>query len=360
MKHQLVFVSVLLIASAACAQQPSEATSGDDAQVVARYADQVITESELEDAAKAQLISLRQQEYQIKRQQLEQTIFDRLVEKAAAAEGLTKSEYLNQQVAEKVTEPNEQEIEKVMAQYRSRLNPDDAKAREQVVGYLKQQQQAQLNSALKERLFKEANVEILLEPLRFEAAVSSDYPTRGGGPDAPVTLIEYTDFQCPFCGRVQPTLNQIMERYGDSVRHVFKQLPLPMHAQARLGAEAALCADAQGQFWEMHDWLFANKNQINRDAMVEQVKTMGMDSDKFASCLDANTFSERIDADMSEARSFGITGTPGFLINGIAVRGAQPLEEFERIIDSELQRKGVAVPEKAAAASAEAETDSQG
>jgi predicted DsbA family dithiol-disulfide isomerase len=105
----------------------------------------------------------------------------------------------------------------------------------------------------------------------------------------------------------------------------------------------------------MHDWLFANKDQINRDTMVEQVKAMGMNADAFTSCLDANTFSQRIDQDMSEARGFGITGTPGFLINGIAVRGAQPLEEFERIIDGELQRKGVAVPEKGTSAEAESQ-----
>jgi protein-disulfide isomerase len=356
MKHHLVFASILIFASAACAQQPSQATSAGS-EVVARYDDQVITESELEDAAKAQLVSLRQQEYEIKRQQLEQTIFERLMDRAAAAAGVTSSEYMNQQVMEKVAEPSEEEIAKVLAQYRSRLNPDDAKAREQVVGYLKQQQQAQLNKDLKERLFREANVQILLEPMRFEAVITPDTPSRGGGPDAPVTLIEYTDFQCPFCSRVQPTLVQIQDRYGDLVRHVFKQLPLPMHPQARIGAEASLCAAAQGKFWEMHDWLFAHKDQINRDAMVEQVKTMGMDPEAFGSCLDANTFSARIDADSKEARSFGITGTPGFLINGIAVRGAQPLEEFERIIDSELQSKGIAVPEKKAEAGAEAKTE---
>jgi len=359
MKHHLVIASILLVASAACAQQPSQATTADS-DIVARFGDQVITESELEDAAKAQLISLRQQEYEIKRQQLDQTIFERLVESAAAAEGLTSEEYLNQQVAAKMTEPSEEEIAKVLAQYRSRLNPDDTKAREQVVGYLKQQQQAKLNTDLKDRLFREANVEIMLEPLRFDAVIAADDPVRGGGPDAPVTLIEYTDFQCPFCSRVQPTLVQIQDRYGDLVRHVFKELPLPMHPQARLGAEAALCAGAQGKFWEMHDWLFANKDKINRETMVEQVKTMGMDPEAFGSCIDANTYSDRIDRDTAEARSFGITGTPGFLINGIAVRGAQPLEEFERIIDNELRRKGVPVPEKKGATEAAAEAASQG
>jgi protein-disulfide isomerase len=180
--------------------------------------------------------------------------------------------------------------------------------------------------------------------MRFEAKVAADDPARGGPSDAPVILIEYTDFHCPFCGRVQPTLEQIRQRYGDSVRHVFKQLPLPMHPQARLSAGASLCANAQGKFWEMHDWLFANKDRVARDALVAEATALGLDVEAFAACLDNDTFSARIDQDISEARSFGITGTPGFLINGIAVRGAMPLEEFTRTIDSELRRKGLPVP----------------
>jgi len=349
MRRHLILGSILLVATAACAQQPAEVKTGD-AGVVARFADQVITATELEDAVKPQLLSLRQQEYESKRQQLDQTIFQRLAERAATAAGLTTAQYMEQQVAAGVGEPTEEEIQKVLAQYRSRLNPDDAKAREQVVGYLKQQQQAKLNTELKERLFREANVEILLEPMRFDAKVAADHPARGGAPDAPVVLIEYTDFQCPFCGRVQPTLTQIMDRYGKSVRHVFKQLPLPMHPQARLGAEASLCAGAQGKFWEMHDWLFANKDKIARDTLITQATALGMDADKFTVCVDTNAFGARIDEDMTEARSFGITGTPGFLVNGIAIRGAMPFEEFVRVIDGELQRKGLPVPAGAAAA----------
>jgi len=347
MKRHLILGSILLVASVACAQPPAGETAGDDS-VVARYADQVITSAELDEAVKAQLISLRQQEYELKRQQLEQTIYERLVERAAAAAGVTAAQYTEQQVTAKVGEPSEEEIQKVLTQYRARLNPDDAKAREQVVGYLKQQQQAKLNADLKDRLFREANVEILLEPTRFEAKIVAGNPTRGGGPKAPITLIEYTDFQCPFCGRVQPTLTQIMERYGDSVRHVFKQLPLPMHPQARLGAEASLCANAQGKFWEMHDWLFANKDKIARDTLVTEATALGMNAEAFAACLDGNTFGAQVDEDMSEARSFGITGTPGFLINGIAIRGAMPFEEFTRTIDSELKRQGLPVPVPAA------------
>ena len=348
MKRLLSASLVILGSTIACAQQPAATTDGS-ADVVARYGDQVITDGELDVMVKAKVIALRQQEYDIKRQQLEQTVFERLVDQAASAEGLTTEQYLQREVSEKLAQPSDEEIQKVLDQYRSRLNPDEEKAREQVVSYLQQQQQGQLNTALKESLFNAANVQFMLEPIRFEAVVTDQHPTRGGDASAPVTIIEYTDFQCPFCSRVQPTIDAVLEQYGGSVRHVFKELPLPMHAQAKLGAEAALCAGDQGQFWEMHDWLFANKNSINRDALAAQGATLGLDVDEFNGCIDAEKYSRLIEEDMQEANSFGITGTPGFLINGRVLRGAVPLEQFQAVINEELRKAGVEVPEPKAA-----------
>lgn len=348
MKRLVILSLVMLVSTVACGQQPAAKAEGEDSDIAARYGDQVVTNAELEEMVSAKVIALRQQEYDIKRQQLEQTVYERLVEQAGAAEGMSSSDYLKQHVTDKAGEPTEEEIEKVFAQYRSRLNPDEAKAREQVVGYLKQQQTASLSAALKDRLFHEAGVQILLDPIRFEPVVNEFNPARGGGEDAPVTIIEYTDFQCPFCSRVQPTLNEILETYGDSVRHVFKQLPLPMHPQARLGAEAALCAGDQGKFWEMHDWLFTNKNSINREAMTEQATVLEMDTEVFGTCLDEKKHDAQISEDMKEANGFGITGTPGFLINGRALRGAVPMDQFVQIINEELRRAGAPIPEQKA------------
>jgi protein-disulfide isomerase len=159
--------------------------------------------------------------------------------------------------------------------------------------------------------------------------------------------VEYTDYQCPFCSRVQPTIDAILERYGDNVQHVFKQLPLPMHPQAKLGAEASLCANDQGKFWELHDWLFANKNSINREALSAQAGEIGLELDAFNGCLDEQKYSAQVDEEMREAQGFGITGTPGFLINGRALRGAVPLDQFIAIIDEELAMAGIEVPEPA-------------
>ena len=201
-------------------------------------------------------------------------------------------------------------------------------------------------------LFVEAGVEILLTPPRVEVAVPKGTPSRGPV-DAPILLVEYTDYQCPFCNRVQPTLTALMERYDGQIRHVFKNLPLPNHPQAKLAGEAALCAQDQGKFWEFHDWLFANQRTMNRESMVTAAAELGTDQEIFTACIDQGTHATRVLNDTTEARSFGITGTPGFLVNGRVLTGAQPIEEFEAIIDEELERRGIEVPSKQAAKATE-------
>jgi len=338
---------LLSVAAVACAQGPADA--GDPA--VAKIGDEVITASELETLAGPSLVALRQKIYDAQISKLEAEIYQRLVQKAAAAEGLTEGEYLRKRIDEMVGEPDEGEIVKLMSQYRSQLAQDDLQARAQIVQALSQREKQQRSQELRQVLFAEAGVEILLEPPRVEVAVGSGTPSRGPV-DAPVVLVEYTDFQCPFCTRVQPTLDALLKRYDGQIRHVFKNLPLPMHAEAQLAGAASLCAQDQGKFWEYRSWLFANQRTLNRDSMVAKAGDFGMDSEVFTSCIDSGSHLATVRADMAEANSFGLTGTPGFLINGRVVTGAAPLEDFEAIIDSELERLGIDVPPKQAAAEA--------
>jgi protein-disulfide isomerase len=332
------------MAAVACAQEP--ATADDPA--VAKIGDEVITASELETLTGSSLVALRQQIYEAQVSKLEAEIYRRLVQKAAAAQGMTEGEYLRSRIDEMVGEPDEGEIVKLMSQYRSQLADDDLQARAQIVQVLAQSEKQQRFQDLRQVLFAEAGVEILLEPPRVEVAVADGTPFRGPV-DAPIVLIEYTDFQCPFCTRVQPTLDALMKRYDGKIRHVFKNLPLPMHAQAQLAGAASLCAQDQGKFWEYHDWLFANQRTLSHDSMVAQAGAFGMDTEVFTTCIDRGAYLDVVRADMAEANSFGITGTPGFLINGRVLTGAVPIEDFEAIIDSELERRGIDIPPKQAA-----------
>ena len=349
----LSVMTAMLVAfamSACAAPAPEAAVSDEGSTVVARIGDQEITADDLEAEAGPALMKLRQQMYDAKMQVLDRKIFDVLSEDAAKEAGVPLDQWIKGNLT--ISEPSEAEIAQVMAQYRSRLAKEDDQARKQVIDYLKQNSSQKAQADLQKRLVEAAGVEIFLDPPRVEPVLSGHSPSRGPA-DAPIVLIEYTDFQCPFCGRVQPTLETLRERYGDSIRMVFKHLPLAMHQQAQFAAEASLCAGDQEGFWPMHDWLFANHKAISRETIMAQAAEQGLDIDALNVCLDEGRHSAEVEADMKEAGSFGITGTPGFVVNGRILTGAQPLENFIKVIDDELRRAGLPVPEPKAPASVE-------
>ncbi|RMG11103.1 MAG: thioredoxin [Deltaproteobacteria bacterium] len=159
-----------------------------------------------------------------------------------------------------------------------------------------------------------------------------------GPADAPVTIVEFSDFECPFCGRVEGTLKQIQDTYGDKVRIAFKHNPLPFHKHAYLAAQAAEAAGAQGKFWEYHDKLFQNQKALERSDLERYAEELGLDMAKFKAALDQGTYKKKIDAHQQQARALGASGTPSFFINGRFVRGAQPFPKFKQVIDEELAR----------------------
>ncbi|MFH0902009.1 MAG: thioredoxin domain-containing protein [Pseudomonadota bacterium] len=162
-----------------------------------------------------------------------------------------------------------------------------------------------------------------------------------GSPSAPVTVIEFADFQCPYCSRAAKTARELLEQYPGKVRVVFKNLALPFHEEAVLAAEAALAAHEQGKFWEMHDLLFSNPRYLSRRQIERYASSIGLDMSRFKDALDSGRFKVQVTADGDEALSAGITGVPTFLVNGRVLVGAQPIEAFKAIIDEEL---GVAAP----------------
>jgi len=167
-----------------------------------------------------------------------------------------------------------------------------------------------------------------------------DSPTKG--PDnAKVTIVEYTDFQCPFCARVQPTLTKILEKYPQDVRKVFKQHPLSFHKDAPLAAEASLAAGAQGKFWEMKEVLFNNQKQLKEENLIQYAQELGLDLEQFKSDLTTHKYKEQVDRETEEAVKLGATGTPAFFVNGRYLSGAKPLESFVEVIDEELSGKKI-------------------
>ncbi len=166
-------------------------------------------------------------------------------------------------------------------------------------------------------------------------------PTKGPK-DAPVTIIEFSDFQCPYCVRANATIEQVVKEYGDKVRVAFKHLPLPFHKQAEPAARASLAAGNQGKFWEMHDALFKNQRNLNPAFYEKTAKELGLDVAKFKKDMESEAVKKQIEDDKALAKKHGISGTPGFFVNGVAVRGALPFDHFKTIVDRwlEMKKKG--------------------
>jgi protein-disulfide isomerase len=167
---------------------------------------------------------------------------------------------------------------------------------------------------------------------RIEDTVA-DHNPRKGPADAPVTIIEYTDFQCPYCARGARTLDQVLKRYPDQVRVIFKNLPLKMHDQAEAAARAALAARRQGKFWEYHDLLFQKASVLKDDIYADLAGSLGLNVEQFKADMTSAEVAAELRADLDRAKALGLRGTPRFLVNGVQIRGAYPPEYFAMVID---------------------------
>jgi protein-disulfide isomerase len=176
-----------------------------------------------------------------------------------------------------------------------------------------------------------------LDPPRASIDVASTDPVKGP-PTAPITIVEYSDFQCPFCARINPTLDQVRKTYGDKIKIVFKDFPLPNHPQAPKAAEAAHCAGEQGKYWELHDRMFANQQALQVPQLKEYATALGLDMNAFNQCLDSGKHAPRVAANMKSGEALGVGSTPTLYVNGRPVVGAQSFEYFKAVIDEELAR----------------------
>jgi protein-disulfide isomerase len=189
-----------------------------------------------------------------------------------------------------------------------------------------------------EPLEEKAAITTYLEPPRYDIVVTERDRIKGSQ-DAAVTIVEYADFECPFCIRVLPTLARIEAEYGDEVRLVFRDLPLSIHPYAWPAAEAGQCAHAQGKFWEFHDKAFAANGQLAPADLTRLAAEAGLDVDSFDTCVNSRRFEDAVALDASRAAELGITGTPVFYVNGRLIQGAESFERFAQLVEDELARR---------------------
>jgi protein-disulfide isomerase len=306
--------------------------------VAARIGDKAITVEEIDQRAASSLMKVRQQEYEVRQQALDALINDDLLDREAKTKGVTKEKLVETEVTAKAPDATQAEIDAYYEQNKARMG---GQTKEQIApqigAMLKSQKSGAIQADYMKSLRQKYGVKVMLEPPRVQIAVDDD-ASRGGPNGAPVTIVEFSDFQCPFCSRAEPVVDEVMKKYGDKVRLVFRDYPLSFHPNAEMAAMGAECAEEQGKYWEMHRAMFANQAKLAAADLVETAGGLGIDKDKFKACLDSGKYRPEVQKDFHDGQKAGVTGTPTFFINGIMIVGARGVDSFSEIIDRELSR----------------------
>ncbi len=337
-------VSALALALAlpACA---AEAESKGRAEIVAEVAGQPITMADLEQALAAQLAEVDRQRRKILEDGLANVVNDRLLATEAAARAISVEALLAAEVESKLVPIDDAAATAFYEENKARIRQPIEQMLPRIKEHLSTQQRAPLQEALLASLRTKYSPKILLEPTRAQVATTGS-PARGPE-NAPVTIVEFSDFQCPFCSRVLPTIDQAVKVYGDQVRVVFRQFPLnSIHPMAQKAAEASLCANEQGKFWQLHDAMFADQQGLAVDRLKGKAVELGIIAEQFNSCLDGGKFASQVATDLAEGSQAGVSGTPAMFVNGRFLSGALPFQQLAQIVDDELRRKGIE-PKKA-------------
>lgn len=334
-----------------CLNEQSASAEEPDAKKVVAVIDGVpVTHSELESAAVTDIDGLelrrlefeakqKQNRYQILRKNLDDLIANKLFDREARERGISRDELLAAEIEGQVAEPTEEEIDRIYTINKTRLQRPLEAVRTDIVSFLKTNQRNIKKVALVDSLKKKFEVEDRLEPLRFEIQLDG-HPTTENV-DAPVTLVEFSDFECPYCSQMSTTLQRVREKYGDDVRRIFRQFPLNgIHPRAQKAAEASLCANDQGRFWEMMGRLFEKPLRLDVAALKSKAETLGVDSGTFDGCLDSAKFAGQVALDIAAGARIGVNGTPAVFINGRPVQGNATFQTIALMVDEELAARG--------------------
>ena len=326
-----VLSSVAIVAStSACNHEARVVLADVDGQIV--YA------SDLEKSAAKALSEERERLYQLQKQKLEEYVNAVLLTREAKKNGVSVDTLLDREVHSKIMSITDDEIEVFYRSNKSRLGMDLNSPREQIRKYLLIKKIEAQKALYLKSLRSHARIETYLKaPPLFRAQVPVAGAPFHGPKDAPVTIVKFEDYQCPFCKQVQPMLRELLSRYNGKIKLVHKDLPLDsLHPQARQAAEAARCADEQGQFWSYHDALYAHSPNADKQSLTRYAKEVGLDINAFGRCLDSGKFKAVVQRDLRDGALLGVTGTPTLFINGREISGNQPLEVFETILNEEL------------------------
>ena len=322
------------------------ATNADRARVLATINDKQITMGDIETSLRPLIFNVQEQVYALRKQDLELKINDTLLSQEAQKKGVTTRALLETEVSAKVPRVTEAQAQTFFNENKDRISGDFAQTKTQIIQYLQEQKEQEATIAFAGQLRKAATIQVNLtapESPSFSIA-TDDQPVKGSA-NALVTIVEFTDFECPSCGRQHPVLEKIMSEYGDRVRLVVRDFPLSQHANARKAAEAAEAAREQGKYWEYASVLFRNQSALSVDKLRQYATDLGLDRARFDASLDSGKFAEKIQRDVIDGRKLGINGTPTLYINGKRIPD-NSYEAMKSAIETALKAEARARTEK--------------
>ncbi len=338
---QVVAAAALLLSFGDAAASAQRA----DDDVVARVGDIEVTFGELEAAWRdndaASRLRMLQELYETRRRALDILLGDKLIEREASSRGVTRDELLITELPSRTLEITEEEIQLLWDRNKDRF-PDQTleDLRPEIVAAIEQQRPIQALHAYTNELREAAgDVVVLLEPHRESIEALPEDPARGPA-DAPVEIVEFSDFDCPYCQRATETIELLLEEFAGQIRFVYKDYPLPTHPDAFKAAEAGNCAHEQDRFWELHDTMFANQGALSVEELHAYAENLGLDTDAFAECLDSGRHTATVERDMTIGDGYGVSSTPTLFLNGRPVLGAAPYDTFAEIVREEIAAAG--------------------
>ena len=335
-------MAVLLTGCAqSSAQQPRTPAPNE---VVATVGSSSITLAQVDEKALQQstgnfgAMKLAQALYEARRIAIEELVDDALLVQDAKARKLDAAKVIQQEITAKVAEPTDADAALWFQQNQSRLQGATLdQARQAIKSYLVQQRTLAARQQYLDGLRAKVATRIMLDPPR-QVIAKADRPTKGPE-NAPIEMIEFSDFQCPYCESAFPTINQVLNTYGDRIHFTYRHYPLAIHPRARPAAEASQCAAEQGKFWPFHDKLFGDQSRLSDEDFRQDAAQLGLDTKQFNACVDSHKYKAEVDVDIHAGDEAGVSGTPAFYINGRMLSGAQPFEAFKRLIDEELAQR---------------------
>jgi len=333
---------VVLLTFAACSDSNSKPSylfkPAAKEGVAAKVGDMEITNAELQDGIESELFEAESKVFDIKFNRLKGILLQKYMDKDPRKKGLSNDEFLEKYIAKDVV-ISEKEIDAFVKDQNIPAEHINPQVREKIKNYLEMERKKEAVDKWIAEQTKKTPVEVYIQkPRRPTFPVEVGNAPVTGGKDAKVTIIEFSDFQCPFCAKGADITKDIKKKYGNKVKIAFKNFPLPFHNHAEQAAVAGLCANEQGSefFWKMHDEMFAHQDALDTEGLKKTAKKIGLKMDGFEKCLSENKYLAQVKADMEEGKKVKVKSTPTFFINGKLINGAQPMDVFSEIIDEEL------------------------